>query len=88
MQHVARHDGTSELELLVSVDHAGEVQTQVWVVDHREDMERLLAWGVDGLISDRPDVAAQVPREELTQVYRVEDLVMGEMRAASADDVS
>jgi glycerophosphoryl diester phosphodiesterase len=33
---------------------------QVWVVDREEDCRRLLAWGVDGLISDRPDVAASV----------------------------
>jgi glycerophosphoryl diester phosphodiesterase len=29
---------------------------QVWVVDTQADAARLLAWGVDGLISDRPDV--------------------------------
>jgi glycerophosphoryl diester phosphodiesterase len=29
---------------------------QVWVVDGEADAQRLLAWGVDGLISDRPDL--------------------------------
>jgi glycerophosphoryl diester phosphodiesterase len=29
---------------------------QVWVVDGESDASRLLAWGVDGLISDRPDI--------------------------------
>jgi glycerophosphoryl diester phosphodiesterase len=29
---------------------------QVWVVDGESDAIRLLAWGVDGLISDRPDI--------------------------------
>jgi glycerophosphoryl diester phosphodiesterase len=30
---------------------------QVWVVNEREHIRRLLDWGVDGIISDRPDVA-------------------------------
>ena len=30
---------------------------QVWVVNERGDIERLLDWGVDGIISDRPDTA-------------------------------
>jgi glycerophosphoryl diester phosphodiesterase len=30
---------------------------QVWVVNERHDIARLLDWGVDGIISDRPDVA-------------------------------
>ncbi len=30
---------------------------QVWVVNERTDILRLLDWGVDGIISDRPDIA-------------------------------
>lgn len=30
---------------------------QVWVVNEREDIRRLLEWGADGIISDRPDTA-------------------------------
>jgi glycerophosphoryl diester phosphodiesterase len=33
---------------------------QVWVVDAAEDARRLLAWGVDGLITDRPDVTVPI----------------------------
>lgn len=37
------------------VHREGQV-VQVWVVDSEADTARLLNWGVDGLISDRPDV--------------------------------
>jgi glycerophosphoryl diester phosphodiesterase len=30
---------------------------QVWVVNARADVDRLLDWGVDGIISDVPDLA-------------------------------
>jgi glycerophosphoryl diester phosphodiesterase len=33
---------------------------QVWVVDTEADARRLLGWGVDGLISDRPDVTVPI----------------------------
>ena len=33
---------------------------QVWVVDREEDARRLLAWGVDGLITDRPDITVGI----------------------------
>ena len=40
--------------------HAAGVRVQVWTVDERSDMERLLAWGADALISNRPDLAVAV----------------------------
>ena len=33
---------------------------QVWTVDEPDRMEKLLAWGVRGLITDRPDLAVPV----------------------------
>jgi glycerophosphoryl diester phosphodiesterase len=33
---------------------------QVWTVDDEADMERLLTWGADALISNRPDLAVTV----------------------------
>jgi len=40
--------------------HATGLRVQVWTIDERMDMERLLAWGIDALISNRPDVAVVV----------------------------
>jgi glycerophosphoryl diester phosphodiesterase len=31
----------------------------VWTINQRPDMDRLLGWGVDALISDRPDLAVR-----------------------------
>ncbi|MEX2611403.1 MAG: glycerophosphodiester phosphodiesterase [Gemmatimonadota bacterium] len=38
--------------------HRRGIQVHVWTVNEEAAMRRLLAWGVDGLITDRPDVAA------------------------------
>jgi len=40
--------------------HRAALKVQVWTVDLEDDMRRLLAWGVDGLISNHPDVAVHV----------------------------
>jgi glycerophosphoryl diester phosphodiesterase len=40
--------------------HQAGLRVQVWTVDAEADMLRLLEWGVDALISNRPDLAVQV----------------------------
>jgi glycerophosphoryl diester phosphodiesterase len=42
--------------------HAADVPVQVWTVDDERDMRRLLEWGVDALITDRPGIAVEVVR--------------------------
>jgi glycerophosphoryl diester phosphodiesterase len=40
--------------------HRADLTVQVWTVDDEADARRLLAWGVDALITDRPDVILAV----------------------------
>ena len=40
----------------VDAAHAAGLAVQVWTVDREDDARRLLAWGVDALITDRPDI--------------------------------
>jgi glycerophosphoryl diester phosphodiesterase len=42
--------------------HRAGLPVKVWTVNAREDIARLLSWGVDAIISDRPDVAVAALR--------------------------
>jgi glycerophosphoryl diester phosphodiesterase len=48
----------------ISHAHRAGLPVKIWTVNTEEDMRRLLAWGADALISDRPDLAVSV-RESL-----------------------
>jgi glycerophosphoryl diester phosphodiesterase len=43
--------------------HRAGLPVRIWTVDDRDDMVRLLRWGADSVISDRPDIAVAVVRE-------------------------
>jgi glycerophosphoryl diester phosphodiesterase len=45
--------------------HEAGLLVKVWTVDEEADMHRLLGWGVDAIISDRPDVAVRVVHDVL-----------------------
>ena len=43
----------------IAAAHGLGLDVHVWTVDDRATMDRLLDWGVDGLMSDRPDILAE-----------------------------
>lgn len=47
----------------VRVAHARNLPVHVWTVNREADMHRLLEWGVDGIVTDRPDLLARVLHE-------------------------
>jgi glycerophosphoryl diester phosphodiesterase len=40
--------------------HRAGLEVQVWTIDEEADMSRLLEWGADALITNRPDLAVRV----------------------------
>ena len=45
---------------LISLVHSYDVEVHVWTVNEEADMRRLLDLGVDGLVTDRADLAVKV----------------------------
>ncbi|MBI3048863.1 MAG: glycerophosphodiester phosphodiesterase [Acidobacteria bacterium] len=59
---VPEHNGVLQIvsPQFIRYAHEAALKVQVWTVDREDDMRRLLEWGVDGLISNRPDLAVRV----------------------------
>jgi glycerophosphoryl diester phosphodiesterase len=49
----------------ISHAHRAGLPVKVWTVNEVEDMRRLIGWGVDALITDRPDLAAGVVQDRV-----------------------
>ena len=45
---------------LVRAARRQDLRVDVWTIDDEADMRRLLSYGVDGIMTDRPDVLARV----------------------------
>ena len=56
---VPEHSGRTTIVTPAFIDHVHKagLPVKVWTVNERPDIDRLLDWGVDAIISDRPDVA-------------------------------
>ncbi|MDB4947783.1 MAG: hypothetical protein JWM27_432 [Gemmatimonadetes bacterium] len=50
---------------LIRDAHRHNVKVHVWTVDEAADMRRLLEWGADGIVTDRPDRLARVLHERV-----------------------
>lgn len=49
---------------LVTEAHTLGLRVVVWTVNKTDDMARMIETGVDGIISDRPDLLRQVASEK------------------------
>lgn len=50
---------------LVERAHDLGMRVHIWTVDEEADMERLLEWGIDGIVTKRPDTAARARERHL-----------------------
>jgi glycerophosphoryl diester phosphodiesterase len=48
----------------ISACHRAGLRVQVWTVDREDEARRFLRWGVDGLITDRPDIIVPLCRSQ------------------------
>jgi len=48
---------------MVRAAHRANIPVYVWTVNDPADMRRLLEWGADGIMTDRPDLLAEIMSE-------------------------
>jgi glycerophosphoryl diester phosphodiesterase len=49
--------------------HRDGARVDVWVVDNPDDMTRMFSLGIDGVITDRPDIAVALRDEWITRIH-------------------
>ena len=53
---------TTVNEELVAACHEQGLRVYVWTVDDEDEMRKFIAWGVDGIYSNRPGVLKKLSR--------------------------
>jgi glycerophosphoryl diester phosphodiesterase len=48
---------------MIGAFHRADVEVHIWTINDRATMERLLDLGIDGLVTDRADVAVRLLEE-------------------------
>src|SRR2546430_12556537 len=72
----------------VELAHRANLGVHVWTVDSEEDARRLLGWGVDGLITDRPDRSEEHTSELQSQSNLVCRLLLEKKKYVACPRVS
>ena len=47
-------------EAFVRAAHARGLAVEVWTINDKETMQKLISWGVDGIMTDRPDILMEL----------------------------